>query len=112
MSATRLDITVEQGATYSLAVTVGTTYNGLTPRGSIRSAFGGNKLADFTCSVVSAGITTITLSATITAAMVSPSIYDDLREVIIGSWDLETDSSGTVVRHRQGRVTLSLEATV
>jgi hypothetical protein len=109
--STPLNITIEQGATFSQAVDVGASFNGLTPRGTLRRAFGGVKLADLTCTAVSGGNTTISLTAVQTAALTDLGERPDQREAIVGVWDLETESAGTVVRHRHGQVILSREAT-
>lgn len=112
MPASALNLTIEQGATFSQVVNLGTTYTGLTPTAMVRQSFGGNLLATFTCTAVDAsGNTTISLSATITAALQVNGLSPADREVLLGVWDLETSNAGTVVRHRQGKVILSREAT-
>lgn len=111
MPATALNITIEQGATFSQVVNVGATYQGITPTGQLRRSFGGDLLAALTCSAVDgSGNTTISLTATQTGSLQPIDALPSEREVVIGVWDLETSSGGTVVRHRQGKVILSREA--
>jgi hypothetical protein len=113
MTASNLNLTIEQGATFSQVVAVGEAYNGLSPRGTIRRSFGGDSLASLTCSAVAAGNTTISLTAAQTAALQPLSALPSERDVVIGVWDLETptaDATPVVTRHRQGKVILSREA--
>ena len=111
MAAQSLNLTLEQGATFSQVVNVGATFAGLTPRGTLRRSFGGEKLADLACSAVSAGgDTTISLTAAQTKDLTALDALPSEREVLIGVWDLETDNAGAVARHRQGKVILSREA--
>lgn len=113
MAATALNITIEQGATFSQVINLGVTYTGLTPTGMLKRQFQGDKLADLTCTAVDgSGNTTISLTAIATAALQPIGALPSEREVAIGVWDLETSNAGTVVRHRQGKVILSREATV
>lgn len=114
MTATKQDITIEQGATYSDTLAVGTAYNTYTARGKIRDAFGGNVLADFTGGTVTAGSVSISLTAAQTAALTATDVQSDQdREVPLGFYDIELVSGDlvTVVRVRQGKVILSREVT-
>jgi hypothetical protein len=114
MSATTLNLTIEQGATFSQTIAVGNTYDGYTARAKLRSQFGpcGELLATFTCSAVSSGNVTLSLTAAQTALLLAPTWAQwDERSILIGVWDLELVSGATVVRARQGEVDLSLEAT-
>lgn len=113
MTATNLNLTIEQGATFSQVINIGAALVGVTPTASIRDKFGGTKLADLTCSAVTAGgDTTISLTATVTAGLSAPNALPSERDAVIGVWDMETLVTATVVRHRQGKVILSREATV
>lgn len=106
--ATNLNLTIEQGATFSVDVNVGTTYNGRTPTAKIRNRFGGTLLATPSCTAVSAGVTTVSLTAAQTAALTAPaSARDDERDVVIGYWEMIDTNAGVVTRQRQGTVTLS-----
>lgn len=111
MSATALNITIEQGATFSQVIAVGGTYDGDTARATMRRTFGGEKLADLTCSAISAGNVTISLTAVETAALTVMDGTPTEREIVIGVWDLEAVDGASVVRLRQGKVILSREAT-
>ena len=116
MPATKQNIIIEQGATFSLPLTVGTNYNTWTGRGKIVDAFGGNVLAEFAVATVAAGATTVSLTSAQTAAL-APAIEprDIDREVELGFYDIElvnaTTGSTEIVRIREGKVTLSREAT-
>jgi hypothetical protein len=106
--ATTLNLTIEQGANLSQVITVGTTYNGRTPSAKIRDRFGGTLLTSPSCTAVSAGDTTISLTAAQTAALSAPAYArDDERNVVIGYWELTDTNAGVVTRLRQGTVTLS-----
>ncbi len=100
MPATELNITIEQGANYSLAVSAGVAHDGKSCRASIYDRFGGRLLATFACSTVNtAGITTITLTAAQTEAILAPAnVRDTDREIPIGVWDLEAISGSNVAR--------------
>lgn len=110
MSATNLDITIEQGATYSQAIALGAnTWDGQTVRASIRAKFGGAKLLDLT-GVIAAGTLTLSLTAAQTAGLTPPAwARDDERDALLGYYDAESVSGDTVTRHRQGKVYLSRE---
>lgn len=111
MTATNLNLVIEQGATFSQVINVGAALVGVTPTGQIRASFGGALLVALTCTAVTAGgDTTISLTATQTAALSATGAAASEREVAIGVWDLETLVVATVVRHRQGRVILIREA--
>ncbi len=68
--ATKLNLSIDQGATFSQTIAVGSTYSGYTVRGKLRqTGFLGALLADLTCTAVSVGgDTTISLTAAQTAA--------------------------------------------
>ncbi len=112
MPATTLDLTIEQGATFSQVIALGAaTWDGQTVTAKIRSAFGGNVLATLT-GVIASGNLTLSLTAAETAALVAPAFARaDEREVLLGYYDAESASGGVVTRHRQGKVTLSREVT-
>jgi hypothetical protein len=112
--ATKLNLTIDQGATFSQTIAVGVSYSGYTVRGKIRQAgFLGATLAEFTCTAVSVGgDTTISLTAAQTAALCAPTwSAADERLVDLGVYDLELVSGATVVRSREGIAKLSREAT-
>lgn len=113
MAATTLDLSIEQGATFAQAVSLGASYDGQTPRAVVRCDFadGGPVLVELACTVVASGSTTLSLTAAQTAALRAGADNPDRRAVPLGYWDLETEAGGVVVRHRHGRVTLSREAT-
>lgn len=113
MAATLLDLTIEQGATFSQAIALGaTTWNGQVVTAQIRSKFGGGILATLT-GVIASDTLTLSLTAVQTALLQAPAYArDDEREVVIGYYDAESVSAGVVTRHRQGKVTLSREASV
>lgn len=111
MTATNLNLTVEQGATLSQVIALGASFDGHTVRGTLRRSFGGDKLVDLTCSAISGGNVTISLAATQTRDMAPVDALPSEREVVIGVWDLETENGGAVTRQRQGKVILSREAT-
>jgi hypothetical protein len=117
MAATALNLTIEQGATFSQVVNLGTTYTGLTPTAMLRRSFGsgsggGDLIASFSCTAVDgSGNTTVSLTATVTAALQAIGALPSEREAVLGVWDMETINAGVVVRHRQGKVILSREAT-
>ncbi len=52
MSASTLNLVIEQGATFTQAVSVGAAYNGYTARAALRRSFGGALLATFTATTV------------------------------------------------------------
>jgi hypothetical protein len=108
MTATTQHLTIEQGVAFSQAIAVGDDYDDLQPTAQIRDRFNGRLVADLTCSVVAAGSTTVSLTAAQTAALcILDDQRPDLREALLGQWDLVT-----TVRHVQGRVTLSRSATI
>lgn len=111
MPATALNLTIEQGATFSQVINIGTTYTGLTPTGQIRRSFQGDLLTALTFTAVDgSGNTTVSLTATATASLQPIDALPSERDALIGIWDMETSNAGTVVRHRQGKVILSREA--
>ena len=109
--ASTLNLLIDQGATFTQAVSVGTSFNGLTPRAVIRDSFGGSLIATLACSVVSAGSTTLSLAAVQTIAIARPaSASARERESLLGVWELEIPNGATVTRTHQGEARLSLEA--
>ncbi len=115
MTASVLHLTIEQGATFSQAIAVsgGNTLDAYTARAKIRRrGFLGCELVAFTCSAISSGNMTLSLTADQTAMLLAPAWAEvDQRLVDIGVWDLELVSGATVIRSRQGTVKLSREAT-
>lgn len=110
MSATALNLTIEQGATLSLAIALGAaTWDGQAATAVIRSRFGGTLVKALTCSAIAASAVTISLTAAETALLTAPaSARNDERDVVLGYWELLATTGGTVVtRLRQGTVTLS-----
>jgi len=112
--ATVLNLTIEQGATFTQAVAVGAAYDGYTARAALRSGFGGALLATYTATTVASGSTTLGLAAAITAALTPPTWADASREITLGVYELELVSPDglIVVRARQGSATLSRKANV
>ena len=109
--ATTLNLLIDQGATFSQDVSVGTSRNGLFPRAVIRDSFGGSLIATLACTVVAAGSTTLSLTAAQTAAIVRPRWGSaNERESFLGVWELEIPNGATVSRTHQGEVRLSLDA--
>lgn len=112
MPATELHLTIEQGATFSQTLTVGTTFNGLTPRAQLRDGFTGALLATFACTTVSSGQTTISLTATETAALPVPAWVGHQRRFCLGIYDVEVPGAASAVtRTHEGNAYLSREAT-
>ncbi len=108
MTARNLTLVIEQGATFSQAFGLGTDKNGRTCRAILRSSFLGYSIATFSCSVVATGVTTISLTSAITAALNAPLRSGLLeREVLYGTWELESTDGVTVDREYQGQVILS-----
>lgn len=109
MTATALNLTIEQGATFTQAIDLGAaTWNGQTPSATIRTRFGGTLVKALTCSAIAANLVTISLTAAEAALLVAPaSARDDERAVVIGYWELIATNAGVVTRLRQGTVTLS-----
>lgn len=109
MSATALNLTIEQGATYSLSIDLGAaTWNGQTAAAVIRDRFGGTLLKALTCSAIAANAVTISLTAAESALLSAPAYArDDEAAVIIGHWELIATQGAAVTRLRQGTVTLS-----
>ncbi len=108
MAATNLDLTIEQGATFSQAIALGaSTWNGQAATAQIRSKFDGGKLVDITAAIATDTLT-LSLTAVQTAALVAPAYARaDEQTVLIGYYDVESISGDVVTRHRQGRVYLS-----
>lgn len=108
MSAGTLNLTIEQGANFSQAVTVDTALNGRTPTGNIYDRFGGCLLVALTASQVAAGSTTLTLTAAQAAALRAPAyIRNTERSCVIGYYELIDTNAGVITRLKQGDVTLS-----
>ena len=109
MPAQPLDLLIEQGATFSVAIPIGSAYDGHTAVATVRSDYSTSStlVSTLTCSAVSGGSVTVSLTATQTAAMAVP-VYarPDTQDVIVGWWSLETSNAGVVTRHRTGVVTL------
>jgi hypothetical protein len=115
MSATTLNLTLEQGATFSqtIAVASDTSLDAYTARARVRRrGFRGCLVVDLTCSAILNGSLTVSLTAAQTAALIPPTWAEvDQRLIDLGVWDLELVSGSTVVRSREGVVKLSREAT-
>jgi hypothetical protein len=108
MAATTLDLTIEQGATFSQPITLGAaTWDGQATTAQLRTTYDGGKLIDFTAAIA-AGILTLSLTAAQTAALSAPAYARADEQLIqIGYYDVESISGAVVTRHRQGRVYLS-----
>lgn len=109
----RLDIVVQQGATWNPTFTwkidgVAVNLTGYTARLTARSSYGGTQLFALTSAGGtitlggSAGTIQPTLSASSSAALSAPAV---------GVWDLELVSGSTVRRLLEGQVTITPEAT-
>ncbi len=110
MPATATDITIEQGATFSLPLSIDAALNGLTPVAVIRRAFGGAVVAVLDCSEITAESTTVSLTAAETAALVGHAL-PMTRTAVLGVWDMLVDNAGTLVRPFEGQALLSRGAT-
>lgn len=119
MAAGTYDITIEQGTTFALYLTIKNSdgspkdLTGYTIAGKIRqSALSASVVQTFTCAVTdaSAGQVTVSLTAVQTAALpTSGGAYDELTTYV---YDIETTSGSSVVeRLLQGRVFVSPEVT-
>jgi len=110
MAADQYDITIEQGATYTLVITVmAVNLTGYTVRTQGRTSHAATTTvwsSPTNCTLaVSAGTNstiTMTISATNTAAMTAPQV---------GVWDLEYELSGVVTRLLEGTFTVTPEVT-
>lgn len=109
MSATALDIVIEQGATYTLTHTAQKALSGATATMKLRGNHGSAVVLTLaTGSGISATVQgntttfTITITATQTAALSAP---------FAGVYDMETSLSGTVDRHIEGSFYVTPEAT-
>lgn len=109
MPASTLNLTIEQGATFSQSIALGAaTWNGHSAIAKLYDRFGGQLLAEFTCSAIAANAVTISLTATQTAELTVPAyIRDDQRKFTYGYWDLTADDAVTITRLREGTVLLS-----
>ncbi len=119
MSAGIYDLTIEQGATFNLAISIvraTTDFTGYTARAKVRSSFDGTGtvLATFTVTNVSRIVGTYSLTLGLTATQTAAlSATGSGRIYNIGFWDLEMIDTGTTVeRVLQGKALLSFEATV
>jgi len=99
---------VEQGATYTLEITVtdsaGAVYDmsGATAAAKIRETKSSVTSFAFTCTInTGTGVITVTMAATDTAAITITS----------GFWDLELTQGSTVTRLLEGTVVVSQEVT-
>jgi hypothetical protein len=111
MAAEQYDLTIEQGATYTLVITV-TSVNltGYTVRTQGRTSHAATTTvwaSPATCSLnvtaAASSTITMTISATVTAAMAAPQV---------GVWDLEYESAaGVVTRLLEGTFTVTPEVT-
>lgn len=130
MPAAVVDITIEQGATFSQSVIGLNTYEGWAARGQVRRGFGGYSaigpyvggganygfdqalLATFTCPNVVAGVLAYSLTAAVTALLMRPTWARGDRPVVDYGWyDLQVVSGSTVIRVQRGKVLLSCEVT-
>jgi hypothetical protein len=112
MPATEQPIYIEQGADFSLTLTVGTGFNGMSPRGKLRDSFGGSLLATFAFTTVSGGQTVMSLSAALTGALSAPVTTNARqRKVMLGFYEVEIPNGAAVSRTHQGEAYLSREAT-
>lgn len=110
MSAEQYDITIEQGATFTLVITVmDVNLTGYTVRTQGRTSHAATTTvwsSPTNCTLaVSAGTNstiTMTISAANTAAMTAPST---------GVWDIEYELSGVVTRSLEGTYTITPEVT-
>ncbi len=118
MSAGTYDLTIEQGATFALPITIavpGVDYTGYTARAKVRDLFtsSGVALVSFTVTngaqSVGSYALTLSLTATETATLTATTSG---RNYAIGYWDLEIVSGTTVTRVLQGKALLAMEATV
>ncbi len=105
-------IVIEQGATFSKALAMGTARNGLACRAYLYDRIGGQSLAAITASDVANGITTISLTAAQTSVILAP-IWTDPHEseIAVGVWMLETVDGETIERCWEGRAFLALRVT-
>ncbi len=114
-----IDLTINQGETFSLSIPVGRAYNGQVVKAQIRCSYGGpgtpgQLIQEFTTVPVTGGIAVISLTAAQTAALTSPiSARCDENPVQIGDYDVTStpDTGTTVTRHRQGRAFLDRAVT-
>ena len=110
--ADRVDITIEQGATFTKTVEVGSAYDGYTARAKVRRDFGGSVIVELTATTVASGETTLSLTATETADIARPANAAFRERVAeMGVFDLELVSGATVVRAVEGKAFHSAEAT-
>ena len=107
---TAQNITIQQGATFSQALTLDDT-SGKSYRAKLVDRFW-CAVKGLTCTVTNSTTVTISLTATETAALCLPgNMADDERSGKFGYWDIEEVDGVTVTRTHQGVVTISREAT-
>lgn len=111
MSADQYDLQLEQGATFTLVITVsGVNLTGYTVRTQGRSSHAAaatvwSSPTNCSLSIAASGSSTITMtiSAAVTAAMAAPQV---------GVWDIEYESAaGVVTRLLEGTFTVTPEVT-
>lgn len=110
MAADQYDITIEQGATYTLVITV-TAVNltgytvrtqGRTSHAAITTVWASPTNCTLSVTAGTNSTITMTISAANTASMTAPST---------GVWDLEYELSGVVTRLLEGTYTITPEVT-
>jgi hypothetical protein len=121
MAAAELDLTMEQGATFTRTLTISSDgvpldLTGRTYRGKIAKFIGGTTLASFTFTlldqVTNTGQVTMTLSAAETAALPTKKGTTSTRTTTSLIYDVEQVLADTTVqRILQGTITLSHEVT-
>jgi hypothetical protein len=118
MAAAKLNLTIEQGVTFTRSITIksnGTPVDiaGYTFAGYIRETHQDQKkLAEFTFAIqspTSNGVVVMSLTATQTSAI--PFIYGDDGEIKDYVYDVEMTVGSTVYRPLQGKIILSPEVT-
>lgn len=109
MSAAKYDITLDQGSTFTLQITLqqpaGTPINlsGYTIRSQIRKSYTGSLIEEFTCAIVTAasGIFQMALTAEETKLLTEAEYV----------YDVEISISGNVTRVLEGTIYVSPEVT-
>jgi hypothetical protein len=109
MTASALNLTIEQGATFTQAIALGaSTWNGQSATALLYDRFGGNLLATLTCSAIAADSVTISLTAAETGELDAPAyIRNTERKFVFGYWELTATTGPTITRLREGVVYLS-----
>lgn len=109
MPARTQNIVIEQGATFSVDLPMGTARDGLTTRAYLYDRFGGALIATFSTTTCANGITTMSLTAAQTGDITAPAwTTDDDTEVKLGMWMLETVDGAAIERCWQGPAYLAL----